>query len=308
MEKVIGIIYRTTNLINGRMYIGQHLVSEDYDGSFDGYLGSGTLLKKAIQYYGESSFERITLRECYSREELNEAEEYYLRLYDCATNPTYYNLINDAHLGGRNSGYHHDEDTKKKIGKHSGESRKGKSLSESHKASISKSLSTPDNRERQSKSISGRIKINNGEVEKLITPNELPYYLSQGFKKGRLPSVIESMSEGNKGKSRGRNENQARLVSEAHKGRIAVSRGEETRKIYPEDLEEYLADGWTRGMSESFKRRRSESVLGKVHVYRGEEQRFVTKEESEILLSEGWLLGLPPSQCEKIKVNHRCNK
>ena len=61
-------------------------------------------------------------------------------------------------------------------------------------------------------------------------------------------------------------------------------------------------------MSESFKRRRSESVLGKVNVYRGEEQRFVTKEESEIFLSEGWLLGLPPSQCEKIKVNHRCRK
>ena len=43
-----GYIYVTTNLINGRKYIGQHAKPE-FDES---YYGSGTALKPAIKKYG----------------------------------------------------------------------------------------------------------------------------------------------------------------------------------------------------------------------------------------------------------------
>lgn len=39
-------IYRTTNLINGKTYIGQHETSDMLN---DSYIGSGKLIKRAFQ-------------------------------------------------------------------------------------------------------------------------------------------------------------------------------------------------------------------------------------------------------------------
>jgi hypothetical protein len=55
---MIFIIYKTTNLVNGKFYIGKHNQSTDL---FDGYYGSGSLLKKAIKKYGKDNFIRETL-------------------------------------------------------------------------------------------------------------------------------------------------------------------------------------------------------------------------------------------------------
>lgn len=51
------IVYKTTNKINGKIYIGAHKV-KTVD---DTYLGSGHLLKYAIKKYGKSNFIRETL-------------------------------------------------------------------------------------------------------------------------------------------------------------------------------------------------------------------------------------------------------
>ncbi len=56
------IVYKTTNLINGKIYIGVH-DNGDKEG-FDGYLGSGTLILKAIKKYGKENFIRETLHTC----------------------------------------------------------------------------------------------------------------------------------------------------------------------------------------------------------------------------------------------------
>lgn len=50
-------VYQTTNLVNGKTYIGMHTTS-NVD---DLYLGSGQLLKTAIQKHGKASFKKEVL-------------------------------------------------------------------------------------------------------------------------------------------------------------------------------------------------------------------------------------------------------
>jgi hypothetical protein len=64
------IIYKTTNNINNKIYIGKHQTN-NLD---DGYLGSGKYLKNAIKKYGKENFTREILHYCTSLEELNEKE------------------------------------------------------------------------------------------------------------------------------------------------------------------------------------------------------------------------------------------
>jgi hypothetical protein len=53
------IVYKTTNKLNSKTYIGVH--SQDDPDIFDGYLGSGKSLWNSIKKYGESNFIRETL-------------------------------------------------------------------------------------------------------------------------------------------------------------------------------------------------------------------------------------------------------
>ena len=47
-------LYKITNLVNGKMYIGQH-VTDNLD---DGYMGSSKILKHAIKKYGLQCFRK----------------------------------------------------------------------------------------------------------------------------------------------------------------------------------------------------------------------------------------------------------
>ena len=55
--RVYYLIYKTTNTTNGKIYIGMHQ-TENLD---DAYLGSGTLLKRALKKYGSQQFTKEVL-------------------------------------------------------------------------------------------------------------------------------------------------------------------------------------------------------------------------------------------------------
>ena len=81
------IIYKTTNKINGKYYIGMHK-TDDLE---DGYLGSGTHLCNALNKYGKENFEREILEYCNSDEEMHNAEARYIT-EDVVNDKSSYNL------------------------------------------------------------------------------------------------------------------------------------------------------------------------------------------------------------------------
>lgn len=80
------VVYKTTNLINGRWYIGQ----DRYDNP--AYYGSGILLNRAIKKYGKINFVKEILEVCESLEDLNKAEEKWIKDSGALENPQSYNL------------------------------------------------------------------------------------------------------------------------------------------------------------------------------------------------------------------------
>lgn len=85
-------IYLTTNLINGKQYIGQH-----YGYANDAYLGSGVKLTRAIEKYGAENFNRVILCFCENAKEANEKEIEIIARYNAVEDDNFYNLAR----GGR---------------------------------------------------------------------------------------------------------------------------------------------------------------------------------------------------------------
>ena len=105
-----GYIYKTTNKVNGKIYIGQKKGL-----SFNkNYLGSGKLLKKAIEKYGKESFECFPLRWCWTFDEANEQEVVYIAYYKSQDKKIGYNIAK-----GGNTGHEHTEEWKKKASEYS---------------------------------------------------------------------------------------------------------------------------------------------------------------------------------------------
>ncbi len=69
-------IYQTTNLINGKTYVGQSKRQIELSKE---YLGSGNILKSAVKKYGKENFKKEILCECISEEELNSQERFFIR-------------------------------------------------------------------------------------------------------------------------------------------------------------------------------------------------------------------------------------
>lgn len=88
------IIYKTTNLINGKIYIGRDTKNNSK------YLGSGKILKNAILKYGKNNFKKEILEFGTSNFDLNEKEIKWIEFYN-STNPEIGYNITKGGTGGR---------------------------------------------------------------------------------------------------------------------------------------------------------------------------------------------------------------
>jgi len=110
------IIYKTTNIINNKFYIGQDI----YDNPK--YFGSGKLLILAIKKYGKENFKKEILEVCTDEKHMDEREIFWIRELNATDRKIAYNICEGGKsyrtMRGENNfwfGKHHSEETKALI-------------------------------------------------------------------------------------------------------------------------------------------------------------------------------------------------
>lgn len=163
-------IYKITNLINNKYYIGMHQ-TKILD---DGYMGSGKLICAAIKKYGKEHFKKEILHILDNEEEMREKEKELVVISECSYNlceggkggfgflnrtglnltginkRDYKSILKKGNDTKRKNNYHHSQETKNKISKSNKENEgrgikmslalKGKPKSPEHKKNLSISL------------------------------------------------------------------------------------------------------------------------------------------------------------------------
>ena len=136
--------------------------------------------------------------------------------------------MSEAQLGKKNHMYgkHNSEEAKRKI-----------SIANSNpSAEIRAKISAASKR-----NVTGRLYVNDGINNRMIKPEQLDEFLSNGFVRGRiLPYVHRSSTVSDTTREK---------VSKNHKGRIRVTNGMDNKSIWSEQLDEYLANGYYKGMT-----------------------------------------------------------
>jgi hypothetical protein len=97
------IIYKTTNLVNGKIYIGKDSKNDPT------YLGSGIILKAAISKYGVDSFKKEVIEECDSKDKLDEREIFWIKEYNTTDRNVGYNVARGG-TGGDTTSNHPNKD------------------------------------------------------------------------------------------------------------------------------------------------------------------------------------------------------
>lgn len=206
-KKPYGIIYKITNKINNKVYIGQSVqIEKGIKNGFRNRYGGSLLkcthnehLKKSINKYGIENFEIIPVLEiAYSKEELDRLEDFYITLYNSMNDKYGYNK-----KGGGSYGKH-TEETKRKISeKNKGE--KNWFYGKTH---------TEETRRRLSEIKKGKC---SGEKNHM-------------YGKTHTEETRRKLSELNKGKTL--SEETKRKISKSQKGRTF---SEETKKKFSEN-------------------------------------------------------------------------
>lgn len=168
-----GYIYKTTNLINQKIYIGQHKAQK-----FNlKYQGSGKVLRRAQAEYGKENFTTELLEEIDLAELMDEREQYWIAFYNSTDKNIGYNILK----GGQKrffTGQKHTAEGKKKMSQKALE----RSKNINHDAY---------------RTNSNKVCICKNQENKMVYITDLEEYLADGWIKGKyFPIKPASWSKG----------------------------------------------------------------------------------------------------------------
>lgn len=319
------IVYKTTHIASGKIYIGAHQTKK----LDDGYQGSGNILKHAIKKHGRAAFQTEHLFVFDNQQEMFDKEAE-LVTQEFVNRKDTYNL-----LPGGVGGWH--------VPRTDGEGIKALS-NFGHEAQAYLAALNPHFRDNQRKSHMGMPKAR--EAAKLVPPSMLGKHLTEKhknnirqthkdrqvhvgannsqfgtvwmWKSGELPMKIpseESFLYLSDGWLLGRHEPTPKkpYVSKSNpeltgtrKGRKLMyhpDHGEE--QVQPKHVEKYLADGWVLGRSPEFSIKNRDKAIkqfagghpnkGRVRIHNPETKISKLVAQSDVVgyTEKGWLFGMP---------------
>lgn len=244
-------IYRWTNKRNRKMYIGSHEGDPN-----DGYIGSGKHFKKAYAMEPEM-FEREILSEWPSREEMLHEEKRLLIELGCASNPFYYNLVNES-SGGYLHGHLSEDRRREMYSKWTQSSldslasmteEEKERLADKKRASWKTSSKLEDHRRRTSERMKKLYSSMSNEERSILSDRCKMAYWS------RSPEEIEQHRQNHSLASKRSYElnPQLRNVRSAafkriNRGRVYVNLCGVTKRLPREEAEQLIDKGWQWGM------------------------------------------------------------
>lgn len=258
--------YETTNLINGKKYLGIH-GSENFE--TDSYIGSGTLLQEAVRKYGRKNFIRKDIRFFDKQEDARHFEALSITP-EILRDSNYYNIARGGGGGSMGAKPFYEGSIRYMVDPEAIEKFK-----EQHPKAVE---GVPKEvGQVHSMKMLGRITINNGKEHKLVLREKLQDYLGQGW-------IVGTTQELN-----ARNSN-------SKKGIRIMHLGEKTRHVKLQDVEKFLQEGYSFGPSKCLSEINGKAHRGLVKVHKEDIIRFVPKEELESYLEQGFQKGTSPRE------------
>jgi len=181
------IIYKTTNLINSKIYIGQD--SKDNPN----YFGSGIKIRNAIKKYGRKNFKKEILKVCKSQKELDCFEFFFIKKFDSTNKNIGYNILSGTSNNfGSGSPMMIKESVKKMI-------KTKKNFSKEKKKSINRKISKSQRKRFKKYPESRPIGEKNGMFGKQHT-KERKQRIGDSVKKAfkKYPEILGKISESSK--------------------------------------------------------------------------------------------------------------
>lgn len=210
-QKKYHYIYKTTNILNGRYYIGMHST----DDLNDGYMGSGTRLRRSLNKHGKENHKIEYLEFLDSREELKDREAEIVNLNEIAKEECM-----NLKVGG--------------YGGLSGEEH-GRIFSKAGNDKLRELLNNdPEFSKRRSDAISKSLK------ESYANGTKLKNYGNKAFT-GRVHTEETKSKIGKTNSIKQSGERNSQY------GTCWITKGDYNKKVKRSDLDSYLNTGWVKG-------------------------------------------------------------
>jgi len=210
------IIYKVTNRINGKIYIGKHKTND----LNDGYMGSGKLITRAIKKHGIDNFTKEILFQFDNEADMNSKEAELVTEELCSREDTY-NLCSGGQGGWSYVNKH--EKNKKWTSLGGKNARKIADITLMKKYNVSNPSQIEHVKEKLSNNVRKKIKENN-------------WYIPTFSGKSHTEEHKQYMSEIMKEKQKGENNSQY--------GTMWITNGSENKKIKKVDI---IPEGWYKG-------------------------------------------------------------